>query len=776
MTQRLTSPRTRCTTSEFSGAAIETSEAAALATAAGGSRRRASSTSRNNAHLSTLRGHELLRSGQLNTAATPRTSSPLAGESIALSPRISLQQKGLGATLAQQVGGSTRRVVSAFAKADPDRQGRIGPADFASVLRSLGVPVSTNDMAGLSGAGAHLSKDTIDYLGFVSSIEPSLAAVPDRAAPPRQRTPIPGARRHYGDHDPSQLAKTDEAIYGIDTDTNPARLHEHAAFAEAAGSDSQKIAAASRHAKTSMIGEHGKKRTGAPHLRATVDEVIFGHDTDGSLDVAVLTDGAAFEGAAGRVVESGDQPEFAHKGRAGMGRECTLSNVDRVVFGHDIDGSEAAGGGDAADGVAGAPSTEFIDAFDANQARGTKELAPAMRSEVDAVVFGRDIDGSDTVTPLTELPEYAGAAGVPTSEKNAAVHLGAAGTTRARTANPNMRATVDEVVFGHDIDGSAAATPVAAGAAFDGAAGLDTDRIRLDQLMSTKRHLRPHDDTIESALKSGWGGKAPPRAPARPATADPSLLTAARAIRSAGVRTAASPRMSDVVTPRATATTYNTHGEPLYGHSTTNGTDVNGTVLPYASEVPAAPPPASVRRPASAAPVTPRGGRLCRRRARRRCCGCAAGRRRRRRARRRRAPAAAAGRATGLGGAAERLYGGELSREEASTTAPTPSSAATPRRRARRSPRAAGAPSAGKASGLGGSAARLYGGQISSGGGLGGEADAAAGDRRRDADAAHERAAVARGRRRAVGAARRAPSGRLRAVEARALEVRGGLW
>ena len=564
MTQRLTSPRTRCTTSELSGAAIETSEAAALATAAGGSRRRASSTSRNNAHLSTLRGHELLRSGQLNTAATPRTSSPLAGESIALSPRISLQQKGLGATLAQQVGGSTRRVVSAFAKADPDRQGRIGPADFASVLRSLGVPVSTNDMAGLSGAGAHLSKDTIDYLGFVSSIEPSLAAVPDRAAPPRQRTPIPGARRHYGDHDPSQLAKTDEAIYGIDTDTNPARLHEHAAFAEAAGSDSQKIAAASRHAKTSMIGEHGKKRTGAPHLRATVDEVIFGHDTDGSLDVAVLTDGAAFEGAAGRVVESGDQPEFAHKGRAGMGRECTLSNVDRVVFGHDIDGSEAAGGGDAADGVAGAPSTEFIDAFDANQARGTKELAPAMRSEVDAVVFGRDIDGSDTVTPLTELPEYAGAAGVPTSEKNAAVHLGAAGTTRARTANPNMRATVDEVVFGHDIDGSAAATPVAAGAAFDGAAGLDTDRIRLDQLMSTKRHLRPHDDTIESALKSGWGGKAPPRAPARPATADPSLLTAARAIRSAGVRTAASPRMSDVVTPRATATTYNTHGGLVY--------------------------------------------------------------------------------------------------------------------------------------------------------------------------------------------------------------------
>ena len=424
--------------------------------------------------------------------------------------------------------------------------------------------------------------------------------------------------------------------------------------------------------------------------------------------------------------------------------------------------------------MAGAPSTEFIDAFDANQARGTKELAPAMRSEVDAVVFGRDIDGSDTVTPLTELPEYAGAAGVPTSEKNAAVHLGAAGTTRARTANPNMRATVDEVVFGHDIDGSAAATPVAAGAAFDGAAGLDTDRIRLDQLMSTKRHLRPHDDTIESALKSGWGGKAPPRAPARPATADPSLLTAARAIRSAGVRTAASPRMSDVVTPRATATTYNTHGEPLYGHSTTNGTDVNGTVLPYASEVPAAPPPASVRRPTSAAPVTPRGGhfvpsespsKVLRMRSRppppssRKAAAAA--------------PAAAAGRATGLGGAAERLYGGELSREGgihdgAHTVV---SGYAAPPRTAE--PRAAGAPS-----GEGERARRQCGPAVRRPDLVGRRprrrGAAAAGDRRRDA--AHERAAVARGRR-----ARRRPRGALnRDASARwrrgALEVQGGLW
>ena len=212
MSQRLTSPRTRCTTSELSGAAIETSEAAALATAAGGSRRRASSTSRNNAHLSTLRGHELLRSGQLNTAATPRTSSPLAGESIALSPRISLQQKGLGATLAQQVGGSTRRVVSAFAKADPDRQGRIGPADFASVLRSLGVPVSTNDMAGLSRRGRPPVEghDRLPGLRLVDravargGARPRGAAAaahadPRRAPPLRRPRPEPAGQDRRGD-------------------------------------------------------------------------------------------------------------------------------------------------------------------------------------------------------------------------------------------------------------------------------------------------------------------------------------------------------------------------------------------------------------------------------------------------------------------------------------------------------------------------------------------------------------------------------------------------
>ena len=277
----------------------------------------------------------------------------------------------------------------------------------------------------------------------------------DRVAPPRQRTPIPGARRHYGDHDPSQLAKTDEAIYGIDTDTNPARLHEHAA-AEAAGSDSQKIAAASRHAKTSMIGEHGKKRTGAPHLRATVDEVIFGHDTDGSLDVAVLTDGAAFEGAAAASSSRATSPSFAQGARRD-GPRVHASNVDRVVFGHDIDGSEAAA-------AATRPTAWRARRAQSSSTPSTRTRRVARRSSRRRCARGRRrrlrprhrrLRHRDA---LTELPEYAGAAGVPTSEKNAAC-TSAPPARRARTANPNMRATVDEVVFGHDIDGSAAATP-----------------------------------------------------------------------------------------------------------------------------------------------------------------------------------------------------------------------------------------------------------------------------------------------------------------------------
>ena len=138
------------------------------------------------------------------------------------------------------------------------------------------------------------------------------------------------------------------------------------------------------------------------------------------------------------------------------------------------------------------------------------------------------------------------------------------------------------------------------------------------------------------------------------------------------------------------------------------------------------------------------------------------------------APAAAAGRATGLGGAAERLYGGELSREGgihdgAHTVV---SGYAAPPRTAE--PRAAGAPSAGKASGLGGSAARLYGGQISSGGGLGGEAPqrpATAGATPRTSAPPSPAAAGAPSAPR--GALNRDASARWRRG---ALEVQGGLW
>lgn len=42
---------------------------------------------------------------------------------------------------------------------------------------------------------------------------------------------------------------------------------------------------------------------------------------------------------------------------------------------------------------------------------------------------------------------------------------------------PHMRATVDEVIFGRDLDGSSAAQPLTSSAAFEGAAGVDTTRL-----------------------------------------------------------------------------------------------------------------------------------------------------------------------------------------------------------------------------------------------------------------------------------------------------------
>jgi hypothetical protein len=59
---------------------------------------------------------------------------------------------------------------------------------------------------------------------------------------------------------------------------------------------------------------------------------------------------------------------------------------------------------------------------------------------------------------------------------------------------------------------------------------------------------------------------------------------------SGGQRTTKQHNLSVLAqTERCLSSTYNTHGEPLYGHSATNGTTTNGTVLPYDFQAPVAP-------------------------------------------------------------------------------------------------------------------------------------------------------------------------------------------
>ncbi len=59
------------------------------------------------------------------------------------------------------------------------------------------------------------------------------------------------------------------------------------------------------------------------------------------------------------------------------------------------------------------------------------------------------------------------------------------------------------------------------------------------------------------------------------------------------------------------SSTYNTHGEPLYGHSTANGTATNGNVLSYGSQAPAPVPsavPPAVPPAAAATPIDKASG------------------------------------------------------------------------------------------------------------------------------------------------------------------------
>ena len=245
------------------------------------------------------------------------------------------------------------RLYNAFAKADLQRKGQLGFSDFASVLRFLGVPASAAPR--LNSGSWDESKDTIDYEAFVASLGPGVpeargAALGDAAADAAVRAAVRSTRhgpvtmrRHYGAHCPTQGGAVREAMGpgGAPLEL-PLALHTHAAFGSAAGLDAQTIASHSAHGRTAQQLPRPTRRPAAnPQMQpALAGAVLFGLPTSVAEPSAAASTYSS--GAAGLAVVPGmwGTPSSS-KGRLEANSPCMRSNVDRVVFGHDIDGSEA---------------------------------------------------------------------------------------------------------------------------------------------------------------------------------------------------------------------------------------------------------------------------------------------------------------------------------------------------------------------------------------------------------------------------------------------------
>jgi hypothetical protein len=363
------------------------------------------------------------------------------------------------------------RLASAFAKVDLQRKGQLGFSDFASVLRRLGVPATAAPM--LKGGSWDASSDAIDYEAFVASLgpggsEPRGPAEAD-AADAVVRGPVRSirhgpvtTRRHYGAHCPTQGGAVRE-VMGPDGAPlePPLALHTHAAFgSDSAGLDAQAIASHSAHGQAAQRqpARPARRPSANPQVQPLVGSVLFGWPT---YTAEPITAAPPFSGAAGR-------PEKTPRGTRGRPEgnpPCMRSNVDRVVFGHDIDGSEAeVGAADEAALVGEALAMQF----GAGKGRPAGN-SPCMRSEVDSVVFGRDMDGSDDSVPLGASAVFSGAAGCDSRVVNVA-----AVPPPPHAPHPNMRSSVDSIIFGRDLDGSDDAPPVLNEAHMEGAAGMAT--------------------------------------------------------------------------------------------------------------------------------------------------------------------------------------------------------------------------------------------------------------------------------------------------------------
>jgi len=166
-------------------------------------------------------------------------------------------------------------------------------------------------------------------------------------------------------------------------------------------------------------------------------------------------------------------PKNTYKASGGnLGSKVNESNVDIVVFGHEQDGV----------GVSEGEHWEMDQRDWLGYKKRTGKL-DANLSLVDSIVFGHDQDGHSSMKQfeeeLMQLPQFKGAAGMPSSEVTASNVLQDPKIVPSKFTKLKNSSDVDMVVFGHDQDGSGAGPnqdmeDLEASPLFFGSAGVHT--------------------------------------------------------------------------------------------------------------------------------------------------------------------------------------------------------------------------------------------------------------------------------------------------------------
>lgn len=183
--------------------------------------------------------------------------------------------------------------------------------------------------------------------------------------------------------------------------------------------------------------QHGKRHVlGA---QSSVDSILLGRDIDKSGADPHYEQMNQYSNHAG--MRSGDRPQGWRPFRKPL--LAMQSQVDTEVFGHEIDGSGPV------------PHQKnfkpFAQEHYACQQAGTTPHRPfrkpgyAMKSTMDDLIFGRDLDGSGANPHENFAQKFAGHAGVVTENRE---------QRPFRRQNMSAQSQMDEVIYGRDMDKS----------------------------------------------------------------------------------------------------------------------------------------------------------------------------------------------------------------------------------------------------------------------------------------------------------------------------------